>query len=379
MKAILPLLLLLSQALSAETQVGLTQMVTTSGEAVIVGEDLPAAREEALVDAQRNALEQTLGVKIRAQSAVQDYRMVDDVVLSLISGYVKKTRLVSERREGDQLILEVECVVARELSEEEALKYLRNFSLLLGFSTEIDGKTVEDDRLANGFSAELVRANFDLRDLLQLASLKGFDRYTEAAIKSEDRDAARWVGRQMLANVVLVGKVRLKQSKKKEITGFAGTVGAIAYEGWVEARAYETESGQIVAQSATPVEGFKGVGDTPQTAVTEVLKRAETFLQNDLLPQLVAYSGKKSRPITIEIEGLPDFTEFQQVKQLLNNIRFRDTEVVDLGFEAGKTSTFRFNYSENINLVAFKLDRIPGLEVTERTSNRIVCRYSHLE
>ncbi len=44
-------------------------------------------------------------------------------------------------------------------------------------------------------------------------------------------------------------------------------------------------------------------------------------------------------------------------------VRFRDSEVSDVGFEKGKTSTFRFNYSEKINLVALKIEHLPNLSV----------------
>ncbi len=40
------------------------------------------------------------------------------------------------------------------------------------------------------------------------------------------------------------------------------------------------------------------------------------------------------------------------------------------------TSTFRFNYSEKINLIALKLEHTPNLSVTERTENKVLCRYS---
>jgi hypothetical protein len=67
------------------------------------------------------------------------------------------------------------------------------------------------------------------------------------------------------------------------------------------------------------------------------------------------------------------------VKQYLTNIRFRDSEVSDLGFEKGQTSTFRFNYSEKINLVAVKLDHLPSLSVIDRSEVKVVCRYTRSE
>jgi hypothetical protein len=353
--------------------------ITARGEATILGGDVAAAREEALVDAQRNALEQALGVKIRSETAVQDFALADDAVLSMISGYVSNVKILSQQQEGDNLMVEIQCDVAREMSEEEAAKRLRFFACVVGLNTEVDGQKTEDDRLVNKLGADLVKAGFDVRDAGQLAALGGFEEHRIAAVERQDVEAARWIGRQLLSNVVIVGQAKLKQSEKKELTSYAGVVGVYAYDGWLDARAIETSTGQIIAHMASDVKGMRGVGDTPQKALTEALATLQKRLGADLVPQLTAYAGKKSRPITIEIVGIPSLSEFGQIKQMLNNVRFRDSEVADLGYEEGRTSVFQFQYSENINLIALKLDRSPYLSVTEKSHNKIVCRYGHEE
>lgn len=352
--------------------------VTVRGEATVFEGDIPAAREEALVDAQRNAIEQVLGVKIEAETAVQDFMLADDTILSMISGYIKSSTILSEKQEKDFLVLEVECEVVKELSPEEAKKLMRNFSCVVGFTTEIDGNKVEDNRLANKLSAELVQANFDVRDASQLLALEGLRGRFLAATQNQDLAAARWIGQKLLSNLVIVGHAKLKLKEKKEVSGFAGPVGVYVYDCWLEARAIEAESGQIIAQYASDIAGTQGTGSDAEKAITDALTRAEKAFSKDLIAQLNAYAGKKSRPITVLVDGIPSYEEFQKVKQFLTNIRFRDSDVSDLGFEEGKTSTFRFNYSEKINLVALKIDHLPNLSVTERTENKVVCRFSRL-
>lgn len=376
MKPQLFLLFLLAPILAAFAQEGPTVSVTVRGEATIYGGDVPAAREEALVDAQRNALEQVLGVKIKSETAVQDFMLADDTILTMISGYVKDSRILSEKQEMEFLVLEVECDVVKELSEEEAQKLMRNFSCVVGFTTVIDGRKADDNRLANKLSTELVKAGFDVRDTSQLASLQGYDSHYRDATERQDVAAARWIGRQLLSNVVIVGDANVKLKEKKEVGGFAGPVGVYVYECWLNAKAVEASTGQIIAQYTSGIEGVRGTGDTSEKAITDALSKAEKEFSRDLITQLVAYGGRKSRPITIEVEGIPTYDEFQKVKQFLTNIRFRDSEVSDLGFEEGRTSTFRFDYSEKINIIAFKLDHLPNLSVIERTENKVVCRYS---
>jgi hypothetical protein len=289
---------------------------------------------------------------------------------------VKSCSVLSEKSEAGILFLQTQCVVSKELSEEEARKLMRTFSCVVGFTMEIDGGEVDDDRLANKISSDLVHADFDVRDIQSLADLKGYQPRLEAALERQDLTAARWIGRQMLSNVVVVGKAKLKLRERKEVTSFAGVIGVYIYDGWLDAKAIETESGRIIAQHATQIEGVQGSGDTPQKAVTDALTRLANNFSKELIAQLDTYAGKKSRPITIEIQGLPSLEEYQKVKQMLNNVRFRDSEVQDVGFEAGKISAFRFNYAENINMIALKLDHVPTLTVREKTPNKVVCLFS---
>lgn len=379
MKPISSMLIILLTAALAMAQVDSVVTVTVRGEATIFEGDLPAAREEALVDAQRNAVEQVLGVQIKAETAIQDFMLADDTILSMISGYVKNSKILSEKQELEFLVLEVECGVVKELSEEEAQKLMRNFSCVVGFTTEIDGGPVDDNRLANRLIADLVKADYDVRDISQLLSVEGYAGRYRAAVERQDIASARWIGRQLLSNVVILGKAKLELKEQKEVTGFAGTVGVYVYDCWLEARAIEAETGQIIAQYASDFEGVQGTGNTPQKAVTDALKKAEKAYSKDLISQLTVYGGKKSRPISVKVEGIPSYEEFQKVKQFLTNIRFRDSEVSDLGFEKGQASTFRFNYSEKINLVAVKLDHLPNLSVIDRSEVKVVCRYTRSE
>jgi hypothetical protein len=369
----LSLILLLSLTYAQE---GAPVTVTVRGEATVLNGDVPAAREEALVDAQRNALEQVLGVQIEAETAVQDFMLADDTILSMISGFVKDSKILSEKQEMEFLVLEVECSVVKELSEAEAQQLMRNFSCIVGFTMELDGERVENDnRLTNKLISELVKADYDVRDASQLLSIEGFNGMFLRAAEKEDVKAARWIGQQMLSNVVIVGHAKLKLKEKKEVSGFAGSTGVFVYDCWMDARAIEAESGQIIAQFAAPLEGIQGTGSNEDKAITDALVKAEKPFLNDLMSQLTAYAGRKSRPITILINGIPSYDEFLKVKQYLKNVRFRDSEVSDLGFEQGQTSTFRFNYSEKMNLIALKMEHLPSLTVVERTENKVTCRY----
>jgi len=359
----------LTVAVNAET-------VTVRGEATIFNGDIPAAREEALIAAKRNAVEKVLGVNIKAESAVQDFMLADDAILTMTEGYVTSSKIISEKQENEYLVLEVECNVADRLPADKAAELMRNFSAVVGITTEIDGRVRnDDDRLSNKLVAELVKAGYDVRDATQLLALKGFQGQLLAASKHQDIRAARWIGQQLLSNIVIVGNARLEEKEQKTVSGFAGDVGVVVYDCWLDARAIETESGQIIAQVAPDFEGVQGSGKNQKEAVTDALTKAEKAFSADLMNQLALYAKRKTRTVTVEVMGIPSYEEYQRVKTYLNNIRFRESEVSDLGFDAGRKSTFSFMYGEKMNLIALKLDHLPYLTVVERTENRVLCRY----
>jgi hypothetical protein len=149
MKLTLTILFILISIAPSWAQTFPAGTVTARGEATIYGGDIAAAREEALVDAQRNALEQVLGVKIRSETAVQDFALADDAILSMVAGFVSNVKILSEKQEGENLSIEIQCDVARELSDEEAAPQVRNFACVLGLTVEIDGQKTDDDRFVN--------------------------------------------------------------------------------------------------------------------------------------------------------------------------------------------------------------------------------------
>ena len=60
--------------------------VSAIGQATIIRDDVAAAREEAIADAKRNALEQVNGTFIRSETAVDNSMLTDDVVRAVVNG-----------------------------------------------------------------------------------------------------------------------------------------------------------------------------------------------------------------------------------------------------------------------------------------------------
>ena len=66
------------------------QVMESEGLGAIMNNDVAHARDQALDDAQRNAVEQAVGVMIWSETVVENFMLTQDVILSNTSGYVAR-------------------------------------------------------------------------------------------------------------------------------------------------------------------------------------------------------------------------------------------------------------------------------------------------
>ncbi|MBI4819407.1 MAG: hypothetical protein HY791_24260 [Deltaproteobacteria bacterium] len=75
------------------------------------GSDLALARNAAVGAAQRAAIEQLVGEKMKASAAIVDPRAIEERVLSRASQLVKKLEVLSELKDGESYLVKVRAVV----------------------------------------------------------------------------------------------------------------------------------------------------------------------------------------------------------------------------------------------------------------------------
>jgi hypothetical protein len=100
---------------------------TAQGQAAVLGGDKPAAREKAIEDALRHAVEMAVGTKVTSTSEVQDFQSKMDQVLTHSQGFVKKYEIVKEGMDGDV----VQVTVRAYISSAELDKDLEAMGLLM--------------------------------------------------------------------------------------------------------------------------------------------------------------------------------------------------------------------------------------------------------
>lgn len=103
------LLALCAFSLSALAQEN--RVVQATGMAQIVGNNTMAAKEAAVRDAMRKAVETGLGTMVESQTLVQNFALVNDRIYSQAQGFVSSYEVLSEKQEAGTFIVAINAVV----------------------------------------------------------------------------------------------------------------------------------------------------------------------------------------------------------------------------------------------------------------------------
>ena len=303
-----------------------TKSVIAEGVAAIQDNARDIARDAAIEDAQKRAVEQAIGILIDSQTQVENYQLISDNILSQTKGYIKRYNVASETVDSGLLRVRINAEVALgQLTED-----LTGIGILLGrmhmprtmimiaeqnighewnawwwgHSDQTDMGVVE-----NEFIDVFTQKGFEFIDHATAAK----DIKVTAAYKIQDLTAAqaRTLGNQADAEVVIVGKALSK------LYGEVGG-GMKSVQADLSVKAVRTDTGQIIAAVTTH---GAGVHITPETAGITAIRKAASEAAEELMGKILAVYAKETggtRPVTITVTGL-NKTQFVKFKDVLRN------------------------------------------------------------
>jgi len=91
---------------------GDVQIQEAQGQAAVLSGDKPAAREKAIEDELRHAVEMAVGTKVTSTSEVQDFQSKMDRVLTHSSGYVKRYEIIKEGMDGEVVQITIRASIS---------------------------------------------------------------------------------------------------------------------------------------------------------------------------------------------------------------------------------------------------------------------------
>jgi len=324
---VLVLLFCITAATAVSALAQETRTVSAEGVAAIQGNAKDIARDQAIEDAQKRAVEQAVGILIDSQTQVENYQLISDKILSQTKGYI--TRYSIAKESVDSGLLRV--LINAEVSLGKLTDDLSGIGILLGQMHKprtmimIAEQNIGHEWYAWwwGHQGQQMDMGVVENTVIDVFTQKGFEFIDHdaaernikvtSAYKIQDLtvEQAKTLGNQADAEVVIVGKAVAK------LYGDIGG-GMKSAQADLSVRAIRTDTGQVLASATTH---GAAVHITPETAGTEALKKAANTASEQLAEKILAVYSKEAggtKSVNITISGL-NKTQFVKFKDVLKN------------------------------------------------------------
>jgi hypothetical protein len=301
-----------------------TKTVTAEGVAAIQQGALDIARDAAVEDAQKRAVEQAIGIMIDSQTQVENYQVISDKILSQIKGYITRYSVAGESQDSGLLRVRITAEVSLgKLTEDLSaigvlMSQMHKPRTMILIAEQNIGRTVNAWWLGADTDMSVVENSF-----MDRFTNKGFpfidhevaskEIKVSSAYKVQDLSAvqAKSIGRQADAEVVIIGKAVAK------LYGDVGG-GMKSVQADLSAKAVRTDTGDVIATTTTHA---AAVHITDLTAGTEALKKAANQAADEMLEKIVAFYSREvgsTRAVAITVSGLTK-AQFVKFKDVLRN------------------------------------------------------------
>ncbi|WP_457622362.1 hypothetical protein [Persephonella sp.] len=337
------------------------------GEAAVI-RDYSSAKMEAFARAKWDAIEKALGTDIQVKSVLENFKMLDEVILKDVKGFIRDVKIIDEKNFGDAVQITIEgCVYPREA--EKALSLLsRNtaFNVLL---------IVQKDR-----SVELDEMNPVTTNLINILNEQGFEVYDfagdpnidpykiEKAISQKRFITLRNLFSRNLAGATIIGKIKfIPKTRGGQDIGYGIKSAFNVVLAQAQYYLLVKDKGKVRILASGSVKA-KGTAPNIEEAENRAMESLSQVLADDILKKIDRYLASKRKVVTVQFEGIKSVSENFEIKSELQKLPWVKS-VEDIG--KGK---FRVEYLENPVYLANALESILGYTVGYFSPTRIVVR-----
>ena len=352
----------------SHAQVNEATSVTVDGVGSIIGNDTARARDEALRDAYRMALEKA-GVNISAYTEMVDLVVIKDVVRAHVEGYVESWKIDAEGIRDDGLFyvtITADVIKAAiKKNDREALKLIINLMGNPRFIVLVDESNFGEELAFSILEASLTEAltgyGYHSIDPEQKRSIVESDEARRA--KRGDTEAAQQLAMKLQADVIIAGKVYTEKLPKNEY--FEGT-------NWVSSKAYSTiravitETGEIL-DTKSPQK--PGAGLTYRDAGMKAIMQCGQTIADNLVWNIPFHIGaSEEKTIQLLVSNLA-FSDYSKLTGELGSMR-SVTYVFPREWEKGAPAVYDIKTKGNAKDIAVRLETL-GLELLRFNMNKI--------
>jgi hypothetical protein len=347
--------------------------VNTQGEAAIINNDLPSARTEAIARAKWAAIEQTVGTEVKAQSFVQNFTLVEDVIKTQVGGVVKSYKVLDQGRKDDMVTVKITACVEPAKAREAVSSLALNNSLAVFIPARKPGKRGDEFEETNILSETLIGKltdqNYKVIDVAPTHALDALE--IEKAVKSGSTMAVRSMMYKFLSNIIIIGKVDYTISTKKgEDIGYGLSMpfNNVTVRLTYRIVAKNNKTGSMEILTADTAQG-KGLANNVEDAAAEALKDLAEKLAPKILDKVASYVQGNIKKLSIKVNGVTDLDTNMDIKNILQNI------VWVTGVEDKQMGEFIVSYPENSIYLANSIKQKGNFTVTNFSPYSITLDY----
>lgn len=336
--------------------------VNSTGYAVVTGGNSLVARDAAINDALRKAVEQSVGLLVSSETMVQDYQVLNDNVYTKTQGYVRNYTIVREGQLLDTYQVTVNAVVAMGVikNDLDVLGLLmtkaekpRVLFLITEKGLGLDSDTM---RVIGNDEADIPAAESSMKEVFLSKGFHVVDISASPDIgdggqssSGLSRDKARKIGRALSAELVVKGKSVVTQGMKLP----GSDVGSFMAD--ISADVIRVDDGTVLASAkghgvARNISSASGGADASGRAASDLAAK--------LVEQIIA-KWTRGNIVTIKVSGLANYSMTADFKNLLKK-QVRGVEnVYQRRFDDG-VAVFDLDVKVSAQQIADDLARVPG-------------------
>ena len=310
-----------------------SQTITAEGVGAVMGNDRAIARDQAIQDALRKAVEQAVGTMVSSETMVQNFQTLSDKIYTQTQGYIQNYRVLSETPGPNVHQVTIQATVAMGNLEKD----LQALGFLLGqvgkprIMILVAEQQVGQVNFnywwgtARGTQADLNVAENTIMDRFRE---KGFDIVDPQAqagnikippafqVVDLSNQSAITLGKQVDAEIVIVGKALART---------AGTIGGTAMKSIqanVSLRAIQIDNARVLSSGN---ENSAAVHIDEVTAGAEAIKKASVKMSDKMMDDILKNFQKRvgaSTTVQLIVSGLSGADDLRKFKtSVLGQVR----------------------------------------------------------
>lgn len=389
MKSTLSAVALLGALLCSAPLLAASTCVDSEGEAVILNGDLPSARSEAVARAKWTAIEQAVGVEVKAQSVVQNMALVDDAVSKQVRGIVTSSKVLSEENKGSSLSVKINACIEPNQAQEALSSLALNNSIAVFLpakrpeviaernqksknsqKTHVVTRDVQEETnpLSETVVGKLAEQGFTVVDVAPTQAVDAAE--IEQALKSGNFMTLRSLMYKFLSNMMLIGKVDYTISTKKgEDVGYGISM---PFNNVTCRLTYRLVTRGPMGKNiilAAGTEEARAMSGNLEDATAKALKALGEKFAPKVLDKASQYIKGIAKKVEVKVAGVSDLPGNFEVKDALQNIAWV-TNVEEKG-----VGEFVVSYPENPIYLANSISQKGGFHIDSFSTYSIKASY----